>query len=224
VTTGVLQGSICSPVLANVYAHYVIDTWFNDTVKAHCAGRVELFRYADDVVICCQYERDALRIKKALGQRLAKHRLHLNEEKTRLVAFAKRARRRGKRQGVFEFLGFTFYLGRSRRGVVIPKLKTSGKRLRGKLKNVEAWARQVRNVLPLKLIWTRFQAKLRGHIQYYAVSFNGKAVSQFLWCATRIMFRHLNRRSQRKSFNWEQFCRFIKAYPLPPVRICHALF
>jgi hypothetical protein len=221
---GLPQGSIASPVLANVFAHYVIDTWFEDTVKAHCVGRVELYRYADDAIICCQYERDAQRIKKALGQRLAKYHLALNEEKTRLVSFSKRAQRRGDKPGAFDFLGFTFYLGRTRRGATLPKVKTSGKRLRGKLKRVELWARQVRNVLPLKAIWNRFRAKLKGHIQYYAMSFNSRAVGRFVYQATRILFRHLNRRSQRKSFTWEQFNRFLANHPLPPVRIQHALY
>ncbi len=134
----------CSPVLANVFAHQVIDTWFENTVR-------------------------------------------LNEEKIRLVRFSKRAQRRGNRQEGFDFLGFTFYPGRSRRGAIIPKLKTSGKRLRSKLNRVGEWARRVRNVLPLKQIRRVFGAKLRGHIQYYGVSFNGKAVNEFVYQATRIL-------------------------------------
>jgi len=125
---GLPQGSICSPVLANVFAHYDIDTWFEDMVKRHCKGRVALFRYADEAIICCQYGQDATRIKVVLGERLTKYHLHLNEEKTRLLPFAKEAQRRGDQQGAFDFLGFTFYWGRSRRGAVIPKLRTSGKR------------------------------------------------------------------------------------------------
>ncbi|MCP4430453.1 MAG: group II intron reverse transcriptase/maturase [Gammaproteobacteria bacterium] len=221
---GVPQGSICSPVLANVYAHYVLDTWFQSVVKKHCRGRVELFRYADDAVICCRHNKDAERIKVALIKRLAKFKLKLNESKTKLVAFSKAMRRKGIKQGVFDFLGFTFYLGRSRKGNVIPKVKTSGKRLSSKLKKVNQWARRVRNMARLPVIWETFCAKLAGHIRYFGMTFNARQVDKFLYQATRIIFKWLNRRSQKKSFNWEQFGRFLRLFPLPRVRIHHSLY
>lgn len=221
---GVPQGSICSPVMANVVGHYVIDQWFQETVKAFCRGKVEMFRYADDIVICCQFDHDAERIKKALRRRLEKYRLKLNEEKTHCVPFSKIAYSRDAKQGVFDFLGFTFYLGRTRRGGVVPKLKTSKKRFRSKLKNVTDWARHNRNRFKLKLIWRTFCSKLEGHIRYYGVSFNSYWVQRFVSLATETLFKWLNRRSQRKSFSWDQFQLFMKAYPLPKARICYALF
>ena len=221
---GVPQGSTCSPVLANVFAHYVIDEWFNTVVKAHCAGRVEMFRYCDDVVICCQFEHDARRINTALKRRLEKFNLQLNVEKTKLVSFNKRAYYSDNKPGVFDFLGFTFYWGRSRAGRIIPKVKTSGKRLRSKLKNVNEWGRKVRNKYPQAVIWKIFRQKLDGHIRYYGVSHNIKAVINFREKARRILFKHLNRRSQRKSCNWEKFERYENLFPLPKARICHALF
>ena len=220
---GVSQGSLCSPILANIFAHYVIDVWLEEVVKVHCAGKVAWFRYADDLVICCEYERDALRVRKALGGRLSRYKLSLNEQKTRLVEFA-RPRNGHPRPGVFDFLGFTFYWGRSRKGVPTPKVKTNGQRMRTKLQSVNAWGRTIRSRYPLKYIWAVFRAKLRGHIQYYGVSFNIRAVQTFLMKATRILFKWLNRRSQRRSFTWEQFTLFIKAHPLPRARVCHALF
>lgn len=220
---GVPQGSLCSPVRANIFAHYVIDVWLEGVVKSRCAGKVAWFRYADDLVICCEYERDALRVRKALGGRLARHKLSLNEKKTRLVGFS-RPRNGHARPGAFDFLGFTFYWGLSRKGAPTPKVKTSGKRMRAKLKAVNAWGRTIRSRYPLKHIWAVFCAKLRGHIRYYGVSFNSHAVQTFLMRATRILFKWLNRRSQRRSFNWQQFTLFIKAHPLPRARVCHSLF
>lgn len=221
---GVPQGSVCSPVLANIFAHHVIDQWFDDVVKSHCRGKVDMFRYADDMVIACQYQSDAVRIRKALALRLLKYKLALNEDKTYMVSFSKRKARRGMKQGTFDFLGFTFYLGRSRPGDKIPMLKSSGKRLRSKLKNVSAWVRSERNKYPLVILWKRFCAKLRGHIQYYGVSFNARAVQGFLNRAKRIFYKWINRRSQRKSFNWDKFQLFLERYPMPKVRIYHQLF
>jgi group II intron reverse transcriptase/maturase len=221
---GVPQGSICSPILANIYAHYVIDEWFEDVVKKHCAGKVELLRYADDVVICCQYASDAKRILRALVKRLEKYGLKLNTGKTRLVSFSKRAYQRGVKQGAFDFLGFTFYIGRSRKGAVIPKVKSSGKRLRVKLKRVNEWARQVRSRYRLSVIWRIFCTKLEGHVQYYGVSFNVPHVQKFLYLAKHILFKWLNRRGWRRSFNWETYVRFMEAHPLPAARVCHKLF
>jgi group II intron reverse transcriptase/maturase len=221
---GLVQGSLCSPTLANIFAHYALDLWVTEVVKKHCTGTVELFRYGDDAVICCQYEKDAMRIKKALSQRLDKYKLKLNEEKTKVVSFSRRAFQKGKKQGVFDFLGFTYYWGRTRKGEPIPKVKTCGKRFRSKLTNVNEWARSVRNKYKLKTIWEMFCVKLQGHIRYFGVSFNCERVTNFVFRAVRILFNWLNRRSQRKSFSWEKFFQFIKANPLPQIKIYHSLF
>jgi RNA-directed DNA polymerase len=221
---GVPQGSCCSPAFSNIVAHHVIDEWLEETVKPLMRGTVKAFRYADDLVICCRYEGDAVRIKKVLGKRLEKYKLKLNEEKTKMVNFSKSKTRRGIKQEAFDFLGFTFYLGRSVRGGIIPKVKTCGKRYRSKLNKVKEWAQQIRNRESLGAIWKTFCAKLRGHVQYYGVSFNSKAVSSFLRAAEKILFKWLNRRSQRKSFDWVKFRLFQKKHPLPEVKVCHKLF
>ena len=221
---GVPQGSICSPVMSNIFAHYSIDTWIEEMVKPSCKGTVELFRYADDGVICCQYEADAERIRQSLGKRLEKFKLQLNEEKTKLVSFDKKGATQGVRQGTFDFLGFTFYWGNSRTGRIIPKLKTRAKTLGTKLKKMNEWAKQIRNEKPLKEIWKILKAKVRGHVQYYGVSHNADGVRQFIQGTKRIMFKWLNRRSQRKSFTWEKYWLFIAAHPLPEGRIIHRMF
>jgi len=221
---GVPQGSLCSPIFSNVVAHYVIDEWLEKTVKPLMRGSVQAYRYADDLVICCRYEEDAVRVKKALGKRLDKYKLKLNEEKTKMVKFSRSKSRGGIKQDSFDFLGFTFYLGRTRTGIIIPKVKTCGKRYRSKLNKVKGWAQRIRNKEPLGVIWKTFCSKLRGHVQYYGISFNNLAVEKFLKEAAKIMFKWLNRRSQRKSFDWEKFNLFQKRYPLPKVKVYHKLF
>lgn len=217
---GVAQGSCVSPVLSNVLAHYVIDSWFEGTVKSHCRGKTELFRYCDDLVICCQYATDAQRIKDALSKRLKKFKLGMNEEKTKMVCFNCKENQATS----FNFLGFTFYWGRSRKGWKIPKVKTEGKRLRAKLKKVNEWAKAVRHKGDTRAIWKIFCKKLQGHIQYYGVSYNTKRVGTFLYHAKCIMFYWFNRRSQKKSFTWEQFTRFEQRHPLPTIKVHHRLF
>jgi RNA-directed DNA polymerase len=162
---GVVQGSACSPIIANIFAHEVIDKWIETTVKAHCAGEIKMVRYADDIVICCQYKRDAERLKKALSQRLSKYGLKMNEDKTKLVKFSRRQQRQGIKQETFDFLGFTFYLGKSRKGYYLVKLKTIAKRISLKLKKTNDWARSIRNKTSMKHIMKTEVAKLRGHIQ-----------------------------------------------------------
>ena len=112
---GVAQGSCCSPIVANIFAHEVICKWFEETAKRHCIGEINHFVYADDLVICCQYHKDAERIKRALCQRLRKYGLKMNEEKTKLVKFSKRKQKLGEDQETFDYLGFTFYIVKSRK-------------------------------------------------------------------------------------------------------------
>lgn len=221
---GVPQGSVCSPVMANIYAHYALDTWIEEQVQPNCRGKVQLFRYADDAIICCEREKDAKRILEALDKRLGKFKLKLNKDKTKVVSFSKAKARQGVQQGIFDFLGFTFYLGRSRRGTVMPKVKTAKKRYTTKLKRVAIWMKENRNKHKLKPLWKTFCAKLRGHIQYYGVSFNSLHVARFVEDAKMIFFKWINRRSQRKSMDWEKFGKFLVSHPTPAVTVKHRLF
>jgi group II intron reverse transcriptase/maturase len=221
---GVPQGSPASPILANIVAHYVIDHWFENTVKKHCKGKVAMFRYCDDLVICCQYRSDAPRVHKGLGNRLTKYGLKLNEEKTRQVSFSKEKQNRGIKQESFDFLGFTFFLGKSAKGFVVPKLKTSRKRLISKLKNVTSWMRINRSRQRLPDLWKTFCAKVRGHVAYYGVSNNQRGVSRFILAATHIFFKWLNKRGGRKLLDWDKFNLFMKRNPPPKAIIHHKLF
>jgi len=221
---GVPQGSVCSPVLANIFAHYVVDVWLEEIVKPCIKSKIAYFRYCDDLVICCHDSNDATKIKNALEKRLAKFKLELNKEKTKLVSFSKRAFANGIKQSTFDFLGFTFYFGKSQNGYPIAKIKTSKKRYKDKLRNVKTWIKITRNKYPLTLIWKKFKVKLRGHVQYYGVSHNSEALQKFAYAAERILYKWINRRSQRKSFNWEKWNLFVKKYPRIPIKIYHKLY
>jgi len=182
-----------------------------------------MFRYCDDFVICCEFQEDAARVLKALNSRLTKFSLRLNEAKTTLIDFT-RPRKPSMQPNVFHFLGFTFYWAYSKKKLVIPKLKTEGKRLSGKLKKMNQWARLMKSKYPLPAIWQSFCRKMRGHINYYGVSHNAQSVQAFLHLGMRILFKQLNRRSQKRSFTWEKFLLFRKANPPPKVKIYHSLF
>lgn len=149
-------------------------------MKPNCLGKedTDLFLYA--MVICCQYKEDAKRIRSAPDKRLAKFNLKLNKKKTKIVPFSKREAGRGKSQKSFDFLGFTFFLGRSKKGHIIPKVKTSVKKFRAKLKNVDPGSGAIRNRIKLAEVWELFQAKIRGHIQYYGVSHNMDKINEFI--------------------------------------------
>jgi RNA-directed DNA polymerase len=215
---GVMQGSICSPILANIFAHLVIDEWFESTVKKYCRGKVKLFRYCDDLCIAFQYGGDAERVKIALGKRLNKFKLKLNEEKTRVVTFNRNSK------GCFDFLGFTFYWGKSRKGRITPMVRTSKKRIRSKIQTIKEWIKGMKDKLKLTVIWENLKLKILGHLRYYGVSFNTRELAKYVHLVTYIMFKWLNRRSQKRSFDWEKFKTFTKANPLPAVKIYHKLF
>lgn len=221
---GTPQGSIVSPILANIVAHYVIDEWFEKIVKKHTRRAVSMVRYADDLVICCQYTSDAYRIRQALQRRLTKFGLQLNEDKTKLVKFSKQAASQGRKQETFDFLGFTIYVGKTRQGKCCIKVKTSRKRMKSKLVKVKEWMKKYRHKGTLKELWDIFRIKLKGHIQYYGVSFNIHYVQRFVIRAQYIFFKWVNRRGGRgKSINWGNFMKFINQYPPPKAVVCHSL-
>ena len=220
---GTPQGSICSPILANVFAHYCIDLWVKTELPKMVGGEVYAVRYADDLVICSR-RKDTTKILDELEKRLDRFSLKLNSDKTKVVDFSKIFAVKGDKQGTFDFLGFTFYLAKSRKGSMIVKIKTSSKSFTAKIKSIKEWCKKFRNVFRLRYLWKTFTSKMRGHIQYYGMSHNFEAISNFVYEAKRIFFKWINRRSQRKSFDWNKFSKFEELFPLPKIKIVHRLF
>lgn len=199
--TGSPQGGIISPLLANIYLHYVVDLWFERVVKPRSRGRAYLCRYADDFVCAFEHRSDAEAFYGALGGRLSKFGLELSSEKTRVVRFSRCDR--GNSGGI-EFLGFEYRWGESRSGKLCVKRRTSRRKLRASLRRIREWCKEHRN-WRLDRLFGVLNAKLRGYYNYYGVIGNYASLREFYQRALRILFKWMNRRSERRSYNWVGF-------------------
>ena len=219
---GTPQGGVISPILSNIYLHYVLDLWVEKVVKNKSRGYVEEIRYADDFVICVKYKEDAENIIRMLRERLKKFGLELSEEKTRLILFGRYAKEKRRRPDTFDFLGFTHYCGTSRSGKFKVGRQTSRKKLISKVKGMNLWLKNIRNVFPIEDVWKTLKQKLRGHYMYYGIGGNYRKIAGYYFSVIKLVFKWLNRRSQRKSYNWEGFIKYLTKYPLPKPKIYHA--
>jgi group II intron reverse transcriptase/maturase len=215
---GVAQGSVLSPLLANVYLHYVLDDWFQTEVKPRLAGEAHLIRYADDFICTFEHARDAERFQAVLKQRLARYSLELAEDKTKLLRFGRFAARDNRRAGLgapetFDFLGFTHYCGRSRLGKFKLKRKTSRKKFQAKVRDLKDWFRS-NLTQPTKQVWTTLNAKLLGHYQYYNVNDNWQMCLKYREAARRLGLRWLRRRGDSNEISWQAYATYLRKHPL----------
>jgi group II intron reverse transcriptase/maturase len=221
--SGSPQGGVISPLLANVYLHYVLDTWFAREVKPRLAGQAYLIRYADDFVIVFRNESDARRVMEVLPKRFGKYGLTLHPEKTRLIAFERpdnQGRPQGK-PGTFDLLGFTHYWARSRRGFWVVKRKTSSSRMERGVRAIAVWCR--RNLhRPLREQQRVLSQKLRGHCAYYGITGNSSSLSAFRMRMHRTWRYWLSRRNRERSMTWDCFKRLLETYPLPAAIAIHS--
>jgi group II intron reverse transcriptase/maturase len=216
---GTEQGNLASPVIANIYMHYALALWYEVKFKTTCRGESGLVIYADDFVATFQYKEDADKFLEAVKDRFATFGLELEPNKTRLVEFGRFAEERRKERGegepeTFDFLGFTHYCSKSvKTGWYRVKRKTARKKFQMKLKELNIWIKRNRH-LRLKELTGKLNIKLRGHYQYYGVTDNSKCIANFLYEAQRLLFKWLNRRSQKKSYTWDGFNQLLKVFPL----------
>lgn len=204
---GTPQGSVMSPILANIYLNEVLDHWF---IQNHSNGENIIVRYADDAVFLFKTEPAALNFLKELNLRVKSYGLTLNMEKTSVISFGKQMNNH------FDFLGFCFYWGKKMNTFFKPlKIKTAKKSLFKKIHDFEAWIKAIRSKLKLSVIWKLAIAKLSGHYNYYGFKTNACRLNHFYFSAITSIFKWLNRRSQKISFSWAQFKDRLKDFPLP---------
>ncbi len=214
--TGTPQGGIVSPILSNLYLHTVLDRWFQRVVKPRLKGRAIICRYADDWVCAFQYRNDARRFFSVLPKRLGRFGLEVEPTKTKILRFSRfhPSRKRGR---TFTFLGFEFYWFKDRSGTPRAMRRTAPKKQQGAFRRMKAWLKAARH-LPKKLFFTSLKRKLVGHYNYYYVRGNSRAVWSFYSETIKYAKKWLNRRSQRKSCNWEKFLRMLEQAGIPKPR------
>jgi RNA-directed DNA polymerase len=222
--TGTGQGQTISPLLANIYLHYVLDEWFENEVKPRIRGAAHEIRFADDAVLCFQYKEDAEKVMEVLPKRFAKYGLTLHPEKTRLLEYGRsaegKAKRSGKKPDTFDFLGFTHVCARSRRGKFTVHVRTMKKRLRRGLKAIAEWCQANRH-MPVEEQQKTLNSKLRGHYQYYGRPTNYRSIWRFFREVRHIWRKGLSRRTRGNGMTWEKYAAILRKHPLLLPRILH---
>ena len=226
---GTPQGGILSPILANIYLHYVLDLWFETQKKKQIKGYAAMIRYADDFVIGVQHEWEARQILKDLEERLKKFGLTLSKEKTRLIEFGRFAEENRRKRGntkpdTFDFLGFTHYVSTTIDGRFQIRVKTSRKKMNKATKAMSQWLKKVRNLTTLPEIWKQIELKLQGHYNYYGLSGNFEGIDRFYRNTCYLTFKWMNRRSQKKTWNWTTFYDYLNRYPLSKPKLTYAIY
>lgn len=211
---GTVQGSTLSPLLGNIYLHYALDQWFEREVQPRLGGKALLVRFADDFVIGFEREEDARRVMEVLGKRLGRYGLTLHPDKTRLVSFERPRTAEGKGPGTFDFVGFTFYWGRSQRGYRVPRVKTRKASLRRHIKTVAEWCRSHRH-LPVKEQHAALTRRINGHFNYFGVNGNIHSLYAVNHWVRRAWKKWLRRRGDRGRLTWKRMDDLLRDHPLP---------
>ena len=216
------QGSVCSPVIANIYMHYVLVWWFKECIQPKLRGYSGLIVYADDFVVCFEYKQEAEAFYEHLKRRMEHFGMTLEENKSSLIEFGRYAKERcgkeGRKPGTFTYLGFTHYCCHGRNGKFWVKRKTSRKKFAKKCKEVSQKIKEMRT-LPIKEITKELNQILVGYYHYYGITDNYQSISDFRYRTKKSLYKWLNRKGQKKSYSWEGFNEMLKVYPLAVPRI-----
>jgi len=219
---GAPQGGVISPILSNIYLHEVLDKWFAEVVKPRMKGKVFLIRYADDAVMGFSSKEDAMKVMEVLPKRFGKYGLKLHPEKTRLIRFQSiRSDGDDEGNGTFNFLGFTHYWGKSRKGNPTVRRKTRKERLARSLREVNLWCKRCRH-LPVEWQHRMLVKKIKGHYGYYGITHNIRMLCKFQNEVIWIWYKWLKRRSRRKGTDFEKYQKILKRMPLPRPTIVHS--
>ena len=225
---GTPQGGILSPLLANIYLHFILDLWFEKVVAKRSKGFAKIIRYCDDFIAVFQSESEVKAFESLLRNRLSKFGLKVQEEKSQTIAFGRyawyKAQKEGTKLKTFDFLGFTHYCTKTRKGKFRLGRKTAKAKYRQKAKALNQWLKKVRNLVKLKQWWKVLIVKLLGHYRYYGISGNYREIKKFYILSIKLVYKWINRRSQKKSYNWAQYERFLKYNPLPKPKIYHLTY
>jgi group II intron reverse transcriptase/maturase len=225
---GTPQGGLVSPLLANIYLHYVLDLWFEKKFRKDCAGYAQIIRYCDDFVVGFQRKADSERFMEELQERLRKFALEVEPTKTRMMEFGRFAQENAVKLGAkpetLDFLGFTHYCDKTRDGKRFRvKRKTARKKFNAKLKEFKEFLKKSRTHKTSELM-EKAQAKLQGHYLYYGVTDNFQGIARFYYEVQRLLHKWLNRRGKRKCLNWDKFKLLLECYPLPRPKIYVSLY
>jgi hypothetical protein len=218
-TRGCPQGSIISPILANIFLHHAIDVWFTEIKRSHLKERAELIRYADDMVFVFESPQDAARVWKVLGKRLNKYGLEIHEDKSRMLESgnqaAKCAERSGKRMPTYQFLGFTCYWGKAKKGFWRLKFKSRADRFTRALKGVRTHLRNNLNTEHIELTLKGVVRRVKGWINYHAISDNHRRVNSFLEEVRKAIHKWFNRKGRSRSLKWSDLPYWLKQINFP---------
>jgi len=217
---GTPQGGSISPLLSNIFLHYVLDDWFVKEIQPRLAGESFIIRYADDFLLGFTHESDAQRVKEVLFKRFEKYGVALHPEKTKMIVL-----NNNQDENTFDFLGFTHYMGKSRKGYPILRRRTSKKKLKSALKKMNQWLRENRHAYTFEGLIAELNRKLDGYYEYYGITFNSRSLRKYYAQTKRLLFTWINRRGNQLRIHWDRYVLRINIWsPLRKPTIRHSFF